>query len=211
MTTKTLQQINKPPQLFWLTVLCRYITIELNCSMTLELEWISLAGCLQEMFPCYLLQVRNKTFLTKTKTKHKHLSCQNFLLKFKKVLSKRLVSGNLIKGVNFVSLECQPLKQGINKIKYLCVFLTFLQAFLQSQSNFITLHWREGWKVKSVMKNNSYLLLLFLALFQLQLVCWRQIILKASPVLTTQPVKTSFCKAELLKKTVEDKTGIVEL
>lgn len=93
-----------------------------------SVEWISLAGCLQETFPCYLLQVRNKTFLTKTKTKHKHLSCQNFLLKFKKVLSKRFVSGNLIKGVNFRTLEFPSLKQGINKTKYLCVFLTFLQG-----------------------------------------------------------------------------------
>ena len=63
-----------PPHVDWRVRVCPYH----------YKEWRRLGGCSQEMFPCYLLQVRNKTFLTKTKTKHKHLSCQNFFIEIQK-------------------------------------------------------------------------------------------------------------------------------
>ena len=74
-----------------------HVLVELSntvyCSSTIE--WRSLAGCLQEMFPCYLLQVRNKTFLTKTKTKHKHLSCQNFFIEIQKKSCQNVQSAEI--------------------------------------------------------------------------------------------------------------------
>ena len=45
----------------------------------------------QEMFPGYLLRVKNKTFLTKTKTKHKHLSCWNIFIEFENLRQKYVV------------------------------------------------------------------------------------------------------------------------